>query len=230
MRMEFNGIISQFEKKSDKSNVEGMARFGITGTNAYGVGMPFVRNLAKQVKKRVKGDSARNALALKLWSHGFHEDKVLAALVAEPSIGWRQAGKWVSDCSNWAETDQLAMNLLWKMEGAPEKALEFSKAEKEFVKRAGFALMAVIPWRQKKEFPDAVADKFLAAIERESTDERNFVKKAVNWALRHIGKMGSKRNYDKALALARKLSKSGNKAARWIGSDAARELEARKPG
>ncbi|MDD5317662.1 MAG: DNA alkylation repair protein [Candidatus ainarchaeum sp.] len=228
--MEFNEIISLLEKNSSKKNAAGMARFGITGTNAYGVGMPFVRNLAKRIKKEAKGGSARNSLAEKLWAHGFHEDKIVAALVAEPSIGWKQAEKWVSDCSNWAETDQLAMNLLWRMEGAPEKALEFSKSEEEFVKRAGFALMAVIPWRQKKGFPDAVADKFLAAIARESSDDRNFVKKAVNWALRHIGKMGSKRNYGKALALSRKLAKSEKKAARWIGSDAARELEARRPG
>jgi 3-methyladenine DNA glycosylase AlkD len=222
-------VFCELEKNSSGKNAEGMARFAISGSPAYGTGMPFLRALARRAKKEEKSAEARNALALELWAHGFHEDKVLASLLAEPSIGWKTADKWAAQCLNWAETDQLAMNLLWRMEGAPQKALEYSASGNEWVKRTGFALMAVIPWRMKKGFPDALADEFLAAIERESADERNFVKKAANWALRHIGKTGSRRNHAKALALARKLAKSGNKTARWIGSDAARELGERKP-
>jgi len=227
--MQLAEISSLFERNTNAENIAGMARFVINDCRAYGVGMPFVRTLAKRVRKEMKGERERNELAIALWKHGFHEEKVLASLLAEPSIGWKTAERWTASCTNWAETDQLAMNLLWRMEGASEKALEFSKAEDEWTKRMGFSLMAVVTWRRKQELPDSVADEFLAAIERESSDGRNFVKKAVNWALRHVGKMGSKRNYAKALALSRELKAGENKTARWIGSDAARELEAKGP-
>jgi len=150
-------------------------------------------------------------------------------MVASPSIGWPAVEKWINDCQNWAEVDQLCMNLLGDMEGASEKALEYSKEKEQWRKRTGFSLMAVITWRQKKDIDQKLVDKFLVAIERESTDERNFVRKAVNWALRHVGKMGDKNNYQKALALSKKLASSKNKTARWIGSDAYRELKKKGP-
>lgn len=222
-------IVSELEKCSSSKNVEGMGRFGIRGTKAYGCGVPAVRKIAARVKNEEKNPEKRNALAAELWKHGFHEEKLLASMVATPSIGWKTAEKWISDCNNWAEIDQLCMNLLGGMEGAEEKALEFSKSDKEWRKRAGFALMAVVVWKQKGKFPKEYSDKFLSAIERESTDGRNFVRKAVNWALRHIGKMTDKKRWKGAVALSRKLSKSSDKAARWIGTDALRELEKKGP-
>lgn len=227
--MEHRQVISLFEENANAKNIAGMARFAINGSDAYGVGMPFLRALAKRIRKEMKGTAERNVLARSLWSHGFHEEKVLASLLAEPSIGWKTVEQWTASCNNWAETDQLAMNLLWRMDGASDKALEFTRAPDEWTKRMGFSLIAVITWRQKKELPDSVADAFLSAIRRESGDDRTYVKKAVNWALRHVGKMGSKRNYSKAIALARELKTSENKTARWIGSDAARELATRAP-
>ena len=229
--MKFPEIISLFEKNANPSNKEGMERFAITAEKAYGTGIPFVRNLAKQILKQMKKESAdeRNELAKKLWAHGAHETKLLASMVASTSIGWKTAEKWIDDCQNWAEVDQLCMNLLDDMDGASDKALEYSHSEGMWRKRAGFALMAVTTWRQKKEVDVRVVDKFLEAIERESTDDRNFMKKAVNWALRHVGKSGTRQSYDKALALSKKLANSKDKTARWIGSDALRELKKKGP-
>ncbi len=227
--MDFNAIIRAFEKNANPSNKEGMERFAINAEKAYGTGVPFVRNLARQIRKEVKEEKERNALAVKLWAHGAHETKLLATMLAGPSIGWKTVEKWIDGCQNWAEVDQLCMNLLGNMEGASEKALEYSHSKEQWRKRAGFSLMAVISWREKQKLDPKVADKFLSAIERESTDERNFVRKAVNWALRHIGKSGTRENYEKALALSKKLSSGKDKAARWIGSDAKRELEKKGP-
>lgn len=226
--MEFQEIISLLEKNANVENQKGMERFAITAEKVYGTGVPFVRSLAKTIKK-MKNEKEKNELAKKLWKHGAHETKLLATMVASPSIGWDVVEKWIDECQNWAEVDQLCMNLLGNMEGASEKALEYSKEKEQWRKRTGFSLMAVITWREKKKIDPKTADRFLEAIERESADERNFVKKAVNWALRHIGKMGSKKNYEKALVLSKKLMDSKNKTARWIGSDAYRELKKKGP-
>jgi 3-methyladenine DNA glycosylase AlkD len=227
--MEFVDIIAQLSKNSKPGNREGMERFAITADRVYGTGLPFVRNLAKQIKKETDGPGERNALAKRLWAHGAHETKLLSSIVAEPDIGWDTVEKWLGSCQNWAEVDQLCMNLAGEMDGAGGKALEYSKSGDLWRKRAGFVIMAVLAMRQKGSLDAGLSEKYFKAIARESTDERNFVKKAVNWALRHLGKLVDKPRFDEAVALSRKLAASDDKTARWIGKDALRELNAKGP-
>ncbi len=228
--MEFDEIIRLFKKnQGDASCREGMERFAIKADVVYGTGLPFIRGLAARARREAKSPGERNALAKKLWKHGAHETKLLAALVAEPSIGWNVADDWLGGCQNWAEVDQLCMNLLWKMDGAESKALEYSRADDEWRKRAGFVIMAVLAMRRKAGLDSRLSDGFLAAIEEQSHDDRNFVRKAVNWALRHIGKLVDESRYKQAVALSKKLADSTDKSARWIGKDALRELESKGP-
>lgn len=228
--MEFVEIILLFRRNTgDAACREGMERFAITADVTYGTGLPFVRGLAGRIKQETKDAAGRNALAKKLWRHGAHETKLLAALVAEPSIGWDTSDSWLGTCQNWAEVDQLCMNLLWKMPGSEEKALAYSRAKQEWRKRAGFVLMAVLAMRRKGTLDRRLSDRYFSAILRESADERNFVKKAVNWALRHMGKCVDGERYKKALGISRKLAAGKDKTARWIGKDALRELEAKGP-
>jgi 3-methyladenine DNA glycosylase AlkD len=227
--MEFEEIIALFSKNANPENKEGMERFAITADRIYGTGIPFVRRLAKQIRKEIKGPEERNALAKKLWVHGAHETKIMATLVADADIGWDTVEKWLGTCQNWAEVDQLCMNLLGEMEGAGEKALEYSESDELWKKRAGFVIMAVLAMRQKDRLEKRLADRFFIAIERESADGRNFVKKAVNWALRHMGKLVDKRNYDKALIISKRLAASEDRTKRWVGADALKELMAKGP-
>lgn len=228
--MEFEEIILLFKKNTgDAACRDGMERFAITADVIYGTGLPFVRKLAGRIKRETKDAAKHNTLAKKLWAHGAHETKLLASIVAEPDIGWDTVEKWLGSCQNWAEVDQLCMNLLGGMEGAGEKALEYSKSDDLWRKRAGFVIMAVVAMRRKGALEKRLSDRYFGAILRESTDERNFVKKAVNWALRHLGKLVDKPRFDEAVALSRKLAAGDDKTARWIGKDALRELVAKGP-
>lgn len=227
--MDFDEIITQLSENAKPGNREGMERFAITADRVYGTGLPFVRNLAKQINKETNGPGERNSLAKRLWKHGAHETKLLATIVAEPDIGWDTVDKWLGSCQNWAEVDQLCMNLVGQMEGAGEKALEYSESDDLWRKRAGFVIMAVLAMRQKGRLDAKLSGRYLRAIERESADGRNFVKKAVNWALRHIGKLVDVQRFHEAVALSRKLAESEDKTARWIGKDALRELNAKGP-
>ncbi len=225
--MKTEEILDLMQKNSSKKNQEGMERFAISGSKSFGVGLPFVRRLAGDIKKKAGKGADLNPLAVSLWKTGYHESKLLAGMVADVRIGWKQAEGWIEDCKNWAEVDQLCLNLLWKMQGVKEKALKFCEEEQEWVKRTGFVLMAVLAVREKEKMGDEFADACLLKIKKHSADSRNFIKKAVNWALRQIGKSTKGRYYGKALGLAEKLSKSENKAARWIGKDAKSELKAK---
>jgi len=227
--MKFSEFMARMRRKGTAHNREGMKRFAITGSKLYGSGVPFVRKLAGRARKEVKEEKKRNALARRLWASGVHEGKLAATMIAEPSIGWRTAEKWISQCRNWAEVDQLCSNLLWKMKGVDRKALQYTRVRELWKKRTGFVLMAVLAVRRRGELKPKLANAFFAAIERESKDERNFVRKAVNWALRQVGKSTNARNWRKALVLARKLAAGKDKTARWIGSDAKRELEEKGP-
>jgi 3-methyladenine DNA glycosylase AlkD len=198
-------------------NVRGMARFGISVEGALGVPMPALRKLGREL-------GTDHALSLALWKTAIHEARILAALVGDPELlTAREADAWVRDLDSWDVCDQLCMNLLDRTPFAYEKAAEWSWRKREFEKRAGFALMAVLAVHDKAA-PDSKLAAFLAVIEREATDERNFVRKAVNWALRQIGKRspGLKR---KAVAAAKRIAKLDSKPARWIACDALRELE-----
>jgi 3-methyladenine DNA glycosylase AlkD len=208
----------------EPKDLAGMARFGINVDKAWVISIPKLRKLASEIQKSTTPDE-RHQLALDIWETGVHEAKILAGLMDVPRLVTKdQMERWVLDFDSWDVVDMVIGNLFDRTEFAVKKAHDWSKRPEEFVKRAGFVLMAGLAVHNKA-MPDDIFLDFLDIIERESTDERNFVRKAVNWALRTIGKARNKNLYDKALILSKKLYVSENKTARWIGSDATRELE-----
>lgn len=213
-------VINFLKSRASRKNVEGMARFGINPKNALGVNIPVLRKLARQIGKNHK-------LAGELWDSKIHEARILAALIDDPTlVTGKQMDDWVNNFDSWDVCDQVCMNLFDKMPFAHKKALAWPKNKKEFVKRAGFALMAALASHDKKS-DDSNFLKFFPAIKRESVDERNFVRKAVNWALRGIGKRNKNLN-KRALTLAKEIFKIDSKSSRWIASDAIRELSAKR--
>ena len=195
-----------------------MARFGIRPkTKVCGVSMTDLRALAKNIEKN-------HALALRLWKSGVHEARILASIADEvEKVTEKQMDQWVKDFDSWDVCDEVCMNLFWQAPFAYRKATEWSERKNEFEKRAGFAMMAVLAAKDKSA-PNAKFKKFFPLIKKESTDERNFVKKAVNWALRQIGKRNAKLN-ELAIKTAKEILKINSKSARWIASDAIKELE-----
>ncbi len=214
--MQYQEILDQLPSLADPRAVEGMARYGINPDRAYGVSIPNLRRIAGKAGKD-------HELAGELWSSGIHEARILASMVEDPGkVTEEHMNRWAADFNSWDLCDQCCNNLFRKTPFAHSKALEWSSCEEEFVKRAAFALMASLAVHDKGA-PDTAFTKFLPLIERESSDSRNYVKKAVNWALRQIGKRNRGLN-GPAVELADKLRQSDLKAARWIGSDAYREL------
>jgi 3-methyladenine DNA glycosylase AlkD len=194
-----------------------MARFGINPDRALGVRVPDLRRLSKEI-------GTDHRLALALWKTGLHEARILASMVDDPAaVTEAQMESWVGDFDSWDLCDQCCGNLFDKTPFAFVKAIEWATRDEEFPKRAGFALMAWAAVHDKRA-ADRVFLDLLPIIEREARDERNFVKKAVNWALRQIGKRNP-RLHRAALAAAKRMSKrNDSRAARWIGTDAVREL------
>jgi 3-methyladenine DNA glycosylase AlkD len=218
-------ILAELGSRRDEAALAGMAKYGIRVDKAYGWSVPEVRALAKRVVAELgKRDPQRHTFALELWKTGIHEAQLLAPLVDAPEwVTEEQAEAWVAALDSWDTCDQLCNNLLGDCPFAWDKAVEWSGRDEEFVKRAGFALMAVLAWHAK-DAPDERFAPFFAAIERESADERGYVKKAVNWALRNIGKR-TPGLHAQALDSARRIAGTGTKAGRWIAADALRELE-----
>lgn len=212
----------------DADNVRGMARYGISPVGTLGVSMPLLRGIAKELRPAGKTDpSAVHDLARDLWGSGIHEARILAALVDVPALVTRaQADAWVADLDSWDVCDQLCGNLLDRTPFAYAAADEWAADEREFVRRAGFVLMAQLAVHDKQA-ADAPFKVFLTTVERGAGDERNFVKKAVNWALRQIGKRDLALNAA-AVEVAGRLRESGSRAARWVASDALRELTSGK--
>lgn len=209
-------ILKALQSHANPENVAGMARFGINSAGTLGVSVVEVRALARQVGRD-------QALSEALWDSGIHEARILASLVAEPKkLTEAQMESWVRDFDSWDVCDQVCTNLFERSPLAYEKAAAWSADPAEFVKRAGFVMMAVLAVHDKKA-PDERFTAFLPLIEREAGDERNFVKKAVNWALRQIGKR-NRRLHPQAVALAETLKTHPFRAARWVGADALREL------
>jgi len=209
-------IIAQLRSLRNEGNIEGMRRFGIvSGREQLGISAPVLRGIARRHRRD-------HALALELWASGIHDAMGLATIIDDPRQVTRgQAGRWVRDCDNWALTDACAF-LFDRTEFAVEKAHAWSRRKAEFVKRTGFSLMAGMA-THRKELPDEVFLQFLPVIHREATDGRNFVKKAVNWALRGIGKRNP-RLRRAAIAEAKRILKIDTPSARWIARDALREL------
>jgi 3-methyladenine DNA glycosylase AlkD len=214
--MDYNEVIQRLKSLSDPEAVKGMARFGINPENTYGVSIPNLRRIAKEAGKD-------HALAQELWASGIHEAKILASMVDEPkAVTEEQLEAWVKDFDSWDVCDQVCMNLFDRVPLAWQKVGDWSQREEEFVKRAAYTLIACLAWHDK----EAGDEKFVAllpVIVKGATDERNFVKKAVNWALRHIGKRNPNLN-KVAIKTAEEIQKIDSRAARWIAADALREL------
>ena len=209
-------ILAQLRSLRSPRNVDGQRRFGIhSKTEQLGISAPVLRAIARAHRRD-------HTLALALWDTGIHDVRVLATLVEDPNqITRRQAGRWVRGCDNWALTDALAF-LLDRTPFAEAMALRWCARRAEFVKRTGFAMIAGMAVH-RKELPDETFLAFLSVITREATDERHFVKKAVNWALRQIGKRNP-RLRRAAVAEAKRIRLLDSRAARWIAADALREL------
>jgi 3-methyladenine DNA glycosylase AlkD len=209
-------ILAWLERRGTRRNREGMARFGIVSAKAFGVSMTTMRPLIKRLGRD-------HSLAQRLWATGWHEARILASFVDEPSrVTPAQMERWCSDFDNWAVCDSVCMHLFDRTPHAFAMAQRWSRRRGEFVRRAGFALLASLAIHDKKT-ADPVFLRALKWIERGATDQRNFVKKAVNWALRQIGKRNLALNAE-AIALADRLAGSSEAAARWVGKDALREL------
>jgi 3-methyladenine DNA glycosylase AlkD len=212
-------IIKHLRKNSNPKDRAGMARFGIDVKYALGVKIPVLRALAKKLGKNHK-------LALELWKTKIHEARILASMVDEPDkVSEKQIEEWVKCFNSWDICDQVCMNLFDKTKFAWDKTNEWPKRKEEFVKRAGFAMMACLAWYDKKS-SDNKFIRFFPIIKKYSDDNRNFVKKAVNWALRQTGKKNN--NLKKhAIKTAKEIAKLDCKSAKWIAADALRELRDR---
>ena len=218
--MKYREVMNKLKALGSPENVAGMARFGIQPRNAYGVSAPAVRRLAKEI-----GTDRR--LAQQLWRSGNHDARGLAALIDDPAVvDAQQMESWAKDFDSWAVVDGACNNLFRKTALAHQKAAEWVEREEEYVRRAGFSMMACLAVHDKQA-PDAQFQRFLAIVKRKSTDERNFVKKAVNWALRQIGKRNL-RLRQAAISTAKQIRHLDSKAARWIAADALRELTSKK--
>jgi 3-methyladenine DNA glycosylase AlkD len=211
-------IVAHLRTLRNPADVEGQRRYGIAPQGEhFGLRAPVLRAIARQHRRD-------HALALALWNTGGHEARVIATLIDDPQrVTRRQMEQWARECDNWAATDACCCVLFDRTPFAIEKAHTWSARRAEFVKRCGFVLMAGLAVH-RKELPDAVFHEFLPVIRREATDERNFVKKAVNWALRQIGKRNP-RLRRAAIAEAKRVRQIDSSSARWIAADALRELE-----
>ena len=214
--MQYEDILKKLKSLSDPKAIEGMARFGINPENLYGVSIPNLRKIAKETGKD-------HPLAQQLWASGIHEARILASMIDSPEIVTEeQLESWVKDFDSWDVCDQCCMNLFEKSKFAYQKVTEWSSSDTEFIKRAGFVLMARLAVSDKKA-DDKQFESFFPIIKREATDNRNFVKKAVNWALRQIGKRNLSLN-GKAIETAKEIQEIDLKSAKWVAADAIREL------
>lgn len=211
-----NQVLNSLKALANPRNVEGMARFGISSKNTLGINLPDLRIVARETGKD-------HALAEKLWASGIHEARILASMVDEADkVREEQMESWVKDFDSWDVCDNVCGSLFVKTPFAYQKAAEWSSRSEEFVKRAGFALMAYLAVHDKKAADEKFLN-FLPFIAKESHDDRNFVKKAVNWALRQVGKRNLKLNAA-AVKTARDIHQKGSRAGKWVASDALREL------
>jgi 3-methyladenine DNA glycosylase AlkD len=218
--MDYDEIIIRLKSMSDQKNVEGMARYGINPKNNLGISIYKLRPLANEIGKN-------HELSLKLWKSGIHDARLLAVFIEEPEkVTEKQMESWVNDFDSWDVCDQACTSLFDLTPYAWKKAFEWSGRDEEFVKRGAFSLIAGLTVHDKKA-EDSKFEDFFPLIKKESTDDRNYVKKAVNWALRNIGKRNFYLN-KKAIEIAKEIQKINSKSAKWIANDAIRELTGEK--
>ena len=210
------GIMKKLRSMKNADSVKGMARYGIRAAKVYGVPMPELRAMGKEIGKD-------HLLAERLWKEGVFETRILATLVDDPAeVTPAQMERWVAEFDNWAVCDGCCNNLFNRTGSAWEKAVDWSAREEEFVKRAGFVLMAVLSVHDKRAGDDAFLALLPLCVEGAS-DERPMVRKAVNWALRQIGKRNRTLNTE-SIRTAKQIRTLGTPSARWIAADALREL------
>lgn len=218
--MKYTEIIDKLKSSSDPSAVKGMARFGINPNNNLGISIYKLRALAKEIGKDHK-------LALELWKSGIHDARLLACFVDDPNlVTEEQMDLWASDFNSWDICDQACTSLFDSNPLAWKKAYDWAERNEEFVKRGAFALIAGLSVHDK-ESKDERFEQFSPLLLKHANDERNYVKKALNWALRNIGKRNITMN-KKAIQMAKEIQKIDSKSARWIASDAIRELTSEK--
>lgn len=212
----FEEVMQKLENLSNPVNVEGQRRFGIRGEKMLGVSVYNLRKLARGIRD--------HELAQQLWASGVHDARLLATMVDEPAkVTREQMTRWTEDFDSWDICDQATDNLFIYVDGILELIPQWAQCEEEFVRRAAFATMAAIAWHGK-QFSDKVVAEFFPLIDQYADDPRNFVKKAVNWALRNIGKMRPTLR-EQAVALARRLMEHPAASGRWIGKDAMKEFK-----
>ncbi len=209
--------LRRLKEKARPDQLEGMARYGISVEKRLGVSIPDLRKLAKEIRRD-------HELALELWKTGIDDARILAAMIDDPQkLTEEQMEDWVKDINSWDVCDQVCMNLFEKTPLAWKKIHDWSAREEEFVKRAAFSLIACLAWHDKK-LEDSKFLELLPIITHGASDERNYVKKAVNWALRNIGKRNQHLN--KAIInAAKEIQQLDSRSARWVANDAIRELE-----
>ncbi|MCJ7571452.1 MAG: DNA alkylation repair protein [Candidatus Thermoplasmatota archaeon] len=218
--MNYDQIIEKLKSLESPKNVEGMARYGINPNNNFGVSIYILRPIAKKMGRN-------HDLALKLWDSGIHDARLLACFIDDPEkVTGKQMDSWSKDFDSWDICDQACTSLFDQTSLAWIKAFEWAERDEEFVKRAAFSLIAGLSVHDKKA-SDEKFEQFIPIIKKHAIDERNYVKKANNWALRNIGKRNKNLN-KKAIKTAEELLKIENKTAKWIAKDALKELTSEK--
>jgi 3-methyladenine DNA glycosylase AlkD len=216
IQAQVDAALAALEKMSTKHDRDNLKRFGITAGKAYGVSMANIQALAKRLGRS-------HDLAAALWETGWYEARLLTSFVDEPArVTPAQMDRWCRDFDNWGICDTICFHLFDRTPHAWTKVARWHDKRAEFVKRAAIALLASLALHDKRA-PDRRFVEGLAFIERAATDERNFVKKGVSWALRLIGRRNQGLNAE-AVVVARRLAASPEPAARWVGKGAAKEL------
>ena len=210
-------IITELKKISSVKAKATQEYFGIKNVQSFGLTVPQMRAVAKRI-------GTNHPLALQLWKTKIHEARHIATMIAdEKFLTEKLMEQWLKDLNSWDIVDGCCSNYFRKSPVAYQKAMEWTSRKKEFEKRAGFSLMCYLAVHDKKA-EDKKFEQFLPCIIKHSDDERNFVRKAVNWALRQIGKR-NERLCKKAIAVGKEIYKKEDASSRWIATDALRELE-----
>jgi len=218
--MEYKTILNKLKSMANPEAVSGMARYGINPNNNFGISIYNLRSFSKKIGKD-------HELALKLWNSGIHDARLLACFVDEPNkVTGDQMDSWANDFDSWDVCDQACTSLFDLNPLAWEKVFKWAESKEEFVKRGAFSLIAGLTVHDK-DADDCDFERFFSIIKKNSIDERNYVKKAVNWALRNIGKRNLNLN-KKSISCAKSIEKIDSKSARWIARDAIRELTSEK--
>lgn len=210
-------IVGKLTALKDPEAIKWMAKYGITPENAFGIKIPILRELAKEI-------GINHQLALDLWDLNYRETRILACMIDDPDfVTESQLESWASDFDYWEICDQCIMCLFERTRYAYQKVIDWTKREEEYVKRAGYVLIAVLAVRDKKA-DDDVFISFLPLIQKGASDSRNMVKKSVNWALRQIGKRNRNLNKE-AIMYSNEILQMDFPSAKWVAKDALKELQ-----